>query len=407
MTRRAALAGILGAGLTGCLQLQQTDGEGTTAATTDAEGTGATETATTQTTEATETTETTETTVANQVELSEAWTSGLESHNVAVGDELVYAAHPDTGVVAFDRASGERAWTALRDHELGHVSNFLPSLTVLVPTSPAVVLGRNGPADEFGLLQVDDTGAVVGRRDIDGKPSGLAATSAGLLLDVAKSGEHEVERDSSSSYCQYAGGTVEWLGDDLAPVASFQKPAEACQFELLGATGQYAVFSGAYMRGIHGDTGETWQRNTYSEATAVAADGKTFSATGNEGLLRLDQDDGSTLWSFTGYSGARGAATDGDSVYLAATGLSAVSASDGSRRWRTSLDENPVSDPVVTDRGIWLLTGESLALFDPEDGTRLHRSSAPAVDRNVRLLATGSEVVVASEGGISVYDVEG
>lgn len=402
MTRRAAVLGTLGAGLAGCLQLQETDDD----ATTTPDSQSAASTLATSERTATETSETT-TVVENEVELTETWTSPLAAHAAAVGDAFVYAVRPDTGVVAFDRASGEEAWTVLDDHELGHISGYRSSRNTIVPTDRVHVLGRDSSGDAAAVFQFDAGGTEVARRDVDGTPGGIADTSRGVLLDVARPNDHVVKREDSSTHCEYGGGTVEWLDDSLDATASVSKPESVCRLTLLGSAGRYALFDGAYLRGVHGGTGDLWRRGLSQEDGVVAPDGRTFVASLNEGVLRLDPGDGSTKWSFSGYSGAGRLAVDDDSVYVAATGLAAIRSKDGRRRWRQSLYGNVLASPVVTDRGLWVLTDQSLSLFDTADGARLHQSKAPSVDGAVHFFATGSEVVVASEEGIRVYAVSG
>jgi outer membrane protein assembly factor BamB len=399
LSRRGSIAGLAAAALSGCLQLQQTDDDSA-----DEEPTDQPPDAESSPTEATTTTQ--ETTVADEVTRSEAWQTDNDTQNVALGESRLYVPHPEAGVVAFDRASGEQAWRALADREYEGVSNFLPRRTVVVPGDPTHVLAQKS-ITEHALFQIDDTGSVVGRRVLDAQSSGLAATSAGLLLDTTRANRHEVEREDGTLYCDNGGGAVEWLGGGMEPVASVDKPDAVCGLELLDTAGRYALFDGAYVRGVHADSGLAWKRNQAMDGAAVTADERTFLLTTNEGLLRVDPDDGSTLWSFRGYSGGEGLAAAGDSVYIAGTGLTAVDAADGTRQWRQSIDGTVRASPVVTGRGVWVLTDEVVALFDVEDGSVRHRGPSPDLKESVRFLVDRDQIVVASEAGITLYDIEG
>ncbi len=404
LSRRAILASLCGAPFSGCLNFQEAGQPSSTQSSATERDRETRDQSTTQQTTEEATTE--RETTTNQVELSEMWAADISSRHFAVGSDRVYAAHPDDYVIALDRASGEEQWRSLGNTDFGHVDGYLPSIAVIAPGSVTHVLGRDNDGDEYALFRIAETGDVVERRPLDRVPMGMMMTSDGLMLDLSVEGEHEVSREYSTSHCDYAGGAVEWLDSDLRVTQSIDKPDEACRFDLLDAVGSFALFDGAFIRGFDATTGTQWKRELYSDGGVVQSDGGCFLITLNEGLLRLNPGDGSTVWQFDQYAGGRGIAAGDETVYLAGAGLSAIRTADGTRRWRQSINGTPVADPVVTADGVWVLTEQEIVLFDTVSGELYHRSPSPAMDRHPRLFADEGQVLVTSTAGARVFQVQ-
>ncbi|MFW5900674.1 MAG: PQQ-binding-like beta-propeller repeat protein [archaeon] len=125
---------------------------------------------------------------------------------------------------------------------------------------------------------------------------------------------------------------------------------------------------------------------------------------GTPGLVAYDAATGDVLWEDQTLAARTAAIADG-LVY--ATGyrqdgetgvVRGLAVSDGSRQWETELT-SPDAPPVVTDDGVFVADGGTLALHDPGDGTR-RRSLGTFGDRIAEIPAVTAETafVTASDG---------
>lgn len=137
---------------------------------------------------------------------------------------------------------------------------------------------------------------------------------------------------------------------------------------------------------------------------------------GSSALLAYDPQTGDQLWQ-EAIVGARKTAVIDDTVYVTGyqqdgeTGvLRALEVTDGSRRWETELD-HPDTPPIVTNEGLLVGDGGTLAIYDATNGThkrdlgtfgeRIHPEPAVADDTVfVPVEGGGLEAVTIGDGSV-------
>jgi len=162
------------------------------------------------------------------------------------------------------------------------------------------------------------------------------------------------------------------------------------------------------------DGSEEWSRSLPRPAEGALTAGPsiiTLPLTGRRdetGLIAYDATTGDRLWGHPTLA-ARTTAIDDDRVYVTGylqdgnTGvLRALSTADGSLLWETELD-HPDTEPVVANDGLLVTDEGTLAVHDPEDGTRVRSlgtfgdrlGTPPAVSNGTAFLGTRSQEIVA------------
>jgi outer membrane protein assembly factor BamB len=89
-------------------------------------------------------------------------------------------------------------------------------------------------------------------------------------------------------------------------------------------------------------------------------------------------------------------------------GLGAFDVEDGTTRWTEALTEPAVSaDPVATERGVFVVDGNSLAVHDPETGERTTEIDVPEIDGTERttVAVDGETAFVANAEGLLAVDL--
>lgn len=132
---------------------------------------------------------------------------------------------------------------------------------------------------------------------------------------------------------------------------------------------------------------------------------------GAAGVLAYDSETGDRLWEASTLS-ARATAVDDGTMYTTGykqdgnTGVvRGLSATDGERVWERDLD-SPGPSPVVTDAGVVVADGGTLAVHAPSDGTR-RRSLGDFGDRieTVPAVADGTAYVTSAERALVAVSV--
>ncbi|MFT4909551.1 MAG: outer membrane protein assembly factor BamB [Natronomonas sp.] len=162
------------------------------------------------------------------------------------------------------------------------------------------------------------------------------------------------------------------------------------------------------------DGSEEWSRSLPRPAEGALTAGPSIitlpltGRRGETGLIAYDSTTGERLWSHSTLA-ARTTAINDDRVYVTgylqdgnAGVLRALSTADGSLLWETELD-HPDTEPVVANDGLLVTDEGTLAVHDPEDGTRVRSlgtfgdrlGTPPAVSNGTAFLGTRNQEIVA------------
>jgi outer membrane protein assembly factor BamB len=397
--RAGGLCG-LGATLSGCLRLANTE-ESTEQSTTAADATATpgetTQPDDTETPMATEERTETET---YPTSLTEQWRQFFEPVGPPlVTDERVFVPTRDQGVTAVT-VDGEIDWQTVV--AVGYVPWHRPALH-------GGDLYLSAFEDNVGLFRLDaETGTVADSRSVGPSGGSVAATDDGLVVGT--------DHNEGSDYEE------QLFGFDPSDLGQFwSKTARSTYRGGTGYEGTAFVGFGNKLEARNPSTGSVqWSVDHYALESPIVHDGAVYLVTEDGGtriLARYDPTTGETTWTHesgtddTIYVRASSPAFAEGAAYLASEGaLYAIDAATGERQWSSEIGGPVGESPAVVGGIVWVVPttdegrNRELLGFDAGDGTKMYHDTLLA--ETVRPLAFGDALVVQLENQLAAFAVD-